>query len=346
MRACVIHAAHDLRVEERQPRPLRPGEVRVALGAGGICGSDLHYFHEGRVGDFLVREPMVLGHEMAGRVAELGPDVAGPPVGTPVIVNPQHPCGACPACWRGERHLCGSVVFAGSARPFPHSQGLFEELTVVRASQLHPVPADLPICTAAFAEPLAVCLHAVNRAGPLLGQHVLVVGAGPIGCLCVIAARLSGAARITISDLLATPLATAKTLGADDTIDLAADRGPLDRLQAGGGTVDVVLECSGAMKGVEDALLAVRSGGTVVQVGIMAGGPQPVPYSRIIGKEITLKGTFRFDEEFDWAVSALVAGRVDVAPLLTDQIPLTRAREAFELATDRRKAMKVQLVAG
>ncbi len=346
MRACVIHAAHDLRVDERPQAPLAAGEVRVRLGAGGICGSDLHYFHDGGIGDFSVREPMVLGHEMAGTVAELGPGVAGIAIGTKVSVNPQRPCGACAWCRRGEEHLCPTVHFAGSARTMPHAQGLFEEATVVKASQLRVLPEGMALGEAAMAEPLAVCLHAVSRAGPLVGQRVLVTGAGPIGCLTVIAARLAGAAEITSVDLLPETLAKAREVGADRTIDLAADRSPMDALQTGGGTIDVAFECSGSPRAVPDVLKATRRGGIVVQVGVLPRGMHPFPMDQIVGKELSLHGTFRFTHEFDWAVDCLVQRRVDVRPVLTQQLPLARAVEAFELASDRKRALKVQLVAG
>ncbi|MDX6751598.1 L-idonate 5-dehydrogenase [Geminicoccaceae bacterium 1502E] len=344
MKACVIHAAHDLRVEEREPAGLGPGEIRVRLGAGGICGSDLHYYHEGGIGDFPVREPMVLGHEMAGTVAELGPGVEGPAVGTRVAVDPTWPCGACRWCRDGSYHLCPEVRFAGSSRTFPHTQGFFQELVTAKAAQCKPLPEGFPLELAAMAEPLAVCLHAVQRAGNMVGQRVLVTGAGPIGCLTVVAARLAGAAEITATDLLPEALAVARRMGADRTIDLAADRTPLDALQEGGGKVDIVFECSGSPKALVDGLKAVRRGGTMVQVGVLPRGGHALPVDLLVGKELDLKGTLRFTREFDWAVSCIVGGRVDLRPLLTDQLPLARARDAFDLASDRKRAMKVQLV--
>jgi L-idonate 5-dehydrogenase len=345
MKAVVVHAAHDLRIEELEAKALEAGEVRVKMAAGGICGSDLHYYHEGGIGDFPVREPMVLGHEMAGTVAELGPGVDGPPIGTKVAVNPTLPCGTCSYCTKALQHLCPNVRFAGSSRTFPHSQGFFAEYVTVRAEQLRPVPADMPIEIVAMAEPLSVCLHAVSRAGSLLGQRVMVTGAGPIGCLTVAAARLAGAGEIIVTDLVETCLAKAREVGADHTIDVAGDRSALDDLQTATGTMDVVLECSGSPKAVIDGLKAVRRGGTVVQVGILPRGAHPIPIDLVVGKELNLHGSFRFVEEFDWAVNCLVNGLVDVKPLLTQSLPLTQAVEAFDLAGDRQRAMKVQLVA-
>jgi L-idonate 5-dehydrogenase len=345
MLACVIHGARDLRIEERASPPLGPGQVRVRLGAGGICGSDLHYYQDGRIGDARVVEPMVLGHEMAGEVVEAAAD-AGLAPGTRVAVNPQRPCGLCATCLMGQGHHCPQVRFAGSARSRPHSQGLFEELTIVAAVQCRPVPTGLPYAVAAMAEPLAVCLHAVNRAGPLLGRRVLVTGAGPIGCLTAIAARFAGAGSIIVTDLVAAPLAVARAVGADDTVELGADRRLLDRLQAGPGAIDVAFECSGSAKGLADAVLALRPGGVLVQVGILPGGGQPVPVDRVIVKELELRGTFRFNTEFDDAVALLAGARIDVAPLLSAELPLRAAVDAFELAADRSRAMKVHLVPG
>ncbi len=343
MLAVVAHAAHDLRVEEREPGPLGPHEVRVRLGAGGICGSDLHYYHEGGIGDFPIREPLVLGHEMAGTVVEVGPAVHGLEPGTPVAVNPTWPCPGAGFDPGGRAHLAPDIRFAGSSRTFPHVQGFFQELVTVRAEQCRPVSPTLSLNEAAMAEPLACCLHAIRRAREVLGRHVLVLGCGPIGCLTVAAARLAGAGRITACDLVSAALAKARAMGADEVVDLSADRGPLERLQESGGRVDVVVEAAGSPLAAVDGLKATRRGGTYVQFGVLPKGMHPVPFDQIVAKELDLVGTFRFWEEFDWAVAAIAQGRVDVRPLLTEVLPLSRAREAFELASDRRRAMKVQL---
>ncbi len=346
MHAVVVHAAHDLRVEEREPEPLGPHEVRVRLGAGGICGSDLHYYHEGGIGDFPIREPLILGHEMAGTVVELGPAVEGLEPGTKVAVNPTWPCPGVRFDLGARAHLDPQIRFAGSSRTFPHVQGFFRELVTVRAEQCRPVPASLALEEAAMAEPLACCLHAIRRAREVLGRHVLVLGCGPIGCLTIAAARLAGAGRITACDLVPATLEKAKAMGADELVDLSADRTPLDRLQEGGGRVDVVVEAAGSPKAAVDGLRATRRGGTYVQFGVLPKGMHPIPFDQIVAKELDMVGTFRFWEEFDWAVQAIAGRRVDVRPLLTEVLPLARAKEAFELASDRRRAMKVQLVPG
>lgn len=345
MISCVIHAARDLRLERREPREPGPGQVRLRLAAGGICGSDLHYYKSGAVGDIRVREPLVLGHEMAGIVDARGDGVEGLAPGTRVAVNPSRPCHACRYCHAGQHHHCERMLFNGSAMYMPHTQGLFEELTIVEAHQCRPVADHLPMTLAAMAEPFAVTLHAVNRAGPLLGRTVLVTGAGPIGCLAVAASRLAGASRIITSDLLPEPLAIARQLGSDEVIDLSGGVGELDKLAEGKGSVDAVIECSGSVKALESAIGATRPQGVIVQVGALPGGPQPIPVGRIMAKEIELRGSFRFDPEFNTALDLMTAGRVDLRPLLSHSLPLADAEKAFDLALDRQRAMKVQLVA-
>src|SRR4051794_4481469 len=344
MRAAVLHAAKDLRIEEVAAPPLGSRDVEVRIEAGGICGSDLHYYFDGGFGTVRLKEPMILGHEIAGTVARIGAEVAGVKAGQRVAVNPSRPCGQCGYCQEGKQQHCLDMRFYGSAMRFPHVQGGFRELLVCDATQAVAVPAAMSAAQAAFAEPFAVCLHAVNRAGPLLGKRVLVTGAGPIGALTVIAARRAGALEIVATDVADAPLAAARTVGADATINVT-EKDALARYQADNGYFDVMFEASGKPQALAGGLGVVRPGGIVVQIGI-AGGEMSVPMNVVVAKEIDLRGTFRFHSEFVLAVALIGGGLVDVMPLLTATVPLAEANEAFALAADRRKAMKVQLAFG
>jgi L-idonate 5-dehydrogenase len=339
MKAAIIHAPHDLRIEEYEVAAPGPHQVLVRIRAGGICGSDLHYYHHGGFGTVRIKEPMVLGHEVAGEVVEIGAGVVRVKPGDRVAVNPSLPCGRCKFCLAGQANHCLDMRFYGSAMRFPHVQGGFRELLVCDESQA--VPADMPAERAAFAEPLSVCLHAGRQAGPLLGQRVLVTGAGPIGALCVMVARHGGAGEIVATDLRDEPLAIVRRIGADRTLNTATDPDALAPYGADKGHFDVVFECSGSAPGLAGAISVTRPGGTIVQVGI-AGAEVSVPLNVIVAKEISLRGTFRFHEEFEWAVRMLAAG-LDVGPLLTERVALADAGRAFALASDRGKAMKVQL---
>ncbi|MBC7739424.1 MAG: alcohol dehydrogenase catalytic domain-containing protein, partial [Candidatus Saccharibacteria bacterium] len=189
MKSIVLHAALDLRIEDQVVEQPRAGQVQVRVAAGGICGSDLHYYSHGGIGTTIrVREPLVLGHEVSGHVAALGAGVMGLSVGQLVAVSPSRPCYACKYCHQAQYNHCLNMRFYGSAMPFPHSQGAFRQVLVADAAQCGPADG-LSAGEAAMAEPLAVCLHAVNRVGPLLGKSVLVTGCGPIGVLCILAAR-------------------------------------------------------------------------------------------------------------------------------------------------------------
>jgi len=321
--------------------PLGPGEVEVRIEAGGICGSDLHYYFDGGFGTVRLREPMILGHEIAGTVSRVGSEVASLKPGQRVAVNPSRPCGACRYCHEGKQQHCLDMRFYGSAMRFPHVQGGFRELLVCDAAQAVPVTAAISAAQAAFAEPFAVCLHAVNRAGALLGRRVLVTGAGPIGALTVIAARRAGALEIVATDVADAPLAAARKVGADHAINVG-EKDALTRYGADKGHFDVMFEASGNAAALAGALGVVRPTGIVVQIGI-AGGEMTLPMNLVVAKEIELRGTFRFHEEFALAVALIGSGLVDVMPLLTESVPLSDARAAFELAADRSRAMKVQL---
>jgi L-idonate 5-dehydrogenase len=195
-----------------------PGQVAVDVAFGGICGSDLHYYHDGRVGDFRVVEPMILGHEVAGRVAVGGDGTDAPPPGTPVAIHPATPCDECRECRAGHRNVCAATRYLGSAARVPHVQGGFAQRIVVPAGQVRPLPSGLPLRLAALTEPLSVALHAVHRAGEVRGSRVLVTGAGPIGCLVVAALRHAGAAEVIAVDLVDEALALAVRVGATSAV--------------------------------------------------------------------------------------------------------------------------------
>jgi L-idonate 5-dehydrogenase len=340
MLACRIHAKDDLRVESQEMPAVGPGEVLLKLGAGGICGSDMHYFFEGRNGSFVVREPLIPGHEASGTVAEIGPGVTRVAVGDKVAVSPSHACGRCSFCRQGREQLCEAMRFLGSASVFPHVQGMFRDYFVMAERQCYPVEADVSLGELAFAEPLAVALHAVNRGGGVLGKSVLITGAGTIGCLTVLAARLAGAASVTVSDILDRPLAQAKLVGADVTLHAGRDADALTRPQ-----FDVAYEVSGSFVALKTCVVAVRRGGTVVQVGTLPAEPLPFVVNDLMAKELDLCGAFRWGIEFDWAVDYLSSRRVDVRPLLAGQYRLTDAVDAFHAAADKNRSTKVQLVA-
>lgn len=337
----VIHGAHDLQLAEQDAGEMGPGQVLVKVGYGGICGSDLHYFHDGGFGTVRLKEPMILGHEVAGTVAAVAPDVTTLKIGDRVAVNPSRPCGACKFCLEGLPNQCLEMRFYGSAMRMPHVQGAFRNLLLCNANQCHAIADGVPLREAALAEPFSVGLHGVSRAGPLLGKRVLVSGCGPIGALAIAAARVHGAAEIVATDIVDEPLAAARAMGASRTINVASDKDWVQRYGADKGTFDVLLECSGNGRALNDGLQVMRPRGVVVQLGL--GGDVSLPQNVVVAKELEIRGSFRFHAEFALAVRLINERRVDLSPLVTRAFPLQQAREAFELASDRRRAMKVLL---
>lgn len=341
MRAVVIHAAKDLRVEETGVSALGPNDVRVRISAGGICGSDLHYYNHGGFGVVRLREPMVLGHEIAGTVEAVGPATTRVKPGDRVAVSPSRPCNACKYCLEGLQQHCLDMRFFGSAMRFPHVQGAFREVLVCDEGQAHLVADGVSLGEAAMAEPLAVCLHGVNRAGPMLGKRVLVTGSGPIGALSVIAARRAGAAEIVVTDIADGALTFARAAGADRTINIARETDALTPYAADKGTFDVMFEASGNASALRSGFDVVRPGGVIVQLGL--GGEMTLPMNALVAREIEIRGTFRFHLEFGLAVALIGQGLVNVKPLISATVPFENARDAFELAMDRSQSMKVQL---
>jgi L-idonate 5-dehydrogenase len=340
MQSIVIHAAKDLRIEDRPEEAVGPGEVGLRLATGGICGSDLHYFNHGGFGAVRLREPMILGHEVSAIVDEVGQGVTGLEKGQLVAVSPSRPCGACRYCAEGLPNQCLNMRFYGSAMPFPHIQGAFRERLVAKASQCA-VADGLSAGEAAMAEPLAVTLHATRRAGDLFGKRVLVTGCGPIGVLSILAARRAGAVEIVATDLSDFTLGVARQVGADRTINSAKEPDALAAYGADKGYFDVLYECSGAAVALAGGIGAMRPRGVVLQLGL--GGDMTVPMMAITSKELDIRGSFRFHSEFAIGVELMRKGLIDVKPLISQTLPLDQAVEAFTLASDRSQAMKVQI---
>src|SRR5438105_6930096 len=341
MEALVIHAPGDLRVEEIATPEIGPDQLRVRVRCGGICGSDLHYYQHGGFGTVRIQEPMVLGHEVAGVIEAVGAAVGRFQAGDRVAISPSRPCGLCRYCQQGLQNHCLDMRYYGSAMRMPHVQGAFRQQIVVDTSQAYKLADSVSDGEGSMAEPLSVALHAVRRAGPLLGKNVLVTGCGPIGALLIIAARRAGASNIVVTDVSSAPLRSATRVGADETINVAEQPDGLSRFTADKGSFDVLLEASGNERALRGAFDALRPRGIIVQVGL--GGEMTLPINTIVAKEFDLRGAFRFHEEFETAVALLNKGLVDVKPLISATLSYRDAARAFVLAADRSQAMKVLL---
>jgi L-idonate 5-dehydrogenase len=347
MLAAVCHGKKDLRIDARADRPLAPDEVRVGVAFGGICGSDLHYYHRGAVGDFAVREPMALGHEISGVVLEVGASVRHLAPGQKAALDPARPCLECAYCRAGRANLCTNMFFLGSAGRFPHVQGGFAQHLVLRQDQIVPVPADTDLLKLSVAEPLSVALHAVNRAGALLGRRVIVTGSGPIGLLTARAARWAGAIDVVSTDVEDAPLAVARAhMGATQTVNVAARPDALSAYEVDGGHFDVAFEVSGAPAALQSLFRVVRRGGRIVQVGMLPPGTAPVPVNVLQTREIEYHGAFRANDEFRLAVDLIVQRAIDVTPILSGTYPLEQAAAALERAGDRTQVIKLHLAIG
>lgn len=340
MRALVIHKAKDLRIEERSVESPKAGEVQVQIATGGICGSDLHYYQHGGFGPITLKGPMVLGHEVSGHIVSVGDGVTGLQPGDLVAVSPSRPCGHCKYCAEGLRNHCLNMRFYGSAMPWPHIDGAFQQVINADASQCVPA-SGISSGEAAMAEPFAVTLHATGHAGSMLGKRVLVTGCGPIGVLSIIAARRAGAVEIVATDLEDNALAFARQAGADRVINVMQEGQALDAYAGDKGYFDVLYECSGAAPALSAGIAALRPRAHVLQLGL--GGDMTVPMMQLTAKELQLCGSFRFHEEFTTAVQLMQNGLVDLKPYITHTVSLDEAESGFELAADRSQAMKAQI---
>ncbi|MDJ1113363.1 zinc-binding dehydrogenase [Microbacterium dauci] len=335
--AVVAHAADDLRIEDVGEPIAAADQAIVEVAYGGVCGSDLHYWRHGAAGASILREPMVLGHELSGTVVASAADGSGPAVGTRVAVHPLTARGDGETPYPEDRpNLAPASTYLGSAMHLPHTQGGFADRVALPTRMLHPLPPGLGLRRAALAEPAAVAWHAVERAGDVTGRRVAVIGSGPIGLLAASVARHHGAAEVVTTDLHPRPREIAEQLGAR-TID-ARETDAIAALH-----VDVVIESSGTVPGLAAAVSAARRGGTVVLVGLQRAGDVPAPVATAITRELTLTGSFRFGAEFAEVIAALADGSLAVDPVVTHTFAAAEALEAFTAAGEASVSAKVLL---
>jgi L-idonate 5-dehydrogenase len=316
-------------------------QLRINVAYGGICGSDLHYYQNGGFGTVRIKQPIALGHEVSGTVEACGAQTSGFQAGQRIAISPSRPCGQCRFCQAGQHNHCLNMRFYGSAMPFPHIQGAFHEQLIIEAYQAHPVADHLSLSEAALAEPLSVGLHAIQRAGGVLGKQVLVTGCGPIGALLIASLRRAGAARIVAADIADLPLKCAIEMGADETINLRTQADAIEKYKADKGQFETVFEASGSEAALRLGLDVIMPRGVLITIGM--GGDISLPMNQVVAKEVDLRGTFRFHAEFATAVRFLNEGLVNGKPVITGILPVERALEAFDLAADKSQSLKVQI---
>jgi L-idonate 5-dehydrogenase len=315
----------------QEPIPIpNENQVRIKIAYAGVCGSDLHYYFEGANGAFVVKEPLIPGHELSGTI-DLDPQNHWT-IGTNVTVHPGRP---------GERlenladkpHLWPRGSYLGSASTNPHTQGGMCDYLLVDRAMVRPLPKNLSLKNAALAEPLGVAIHSIKISGSVQDKDVLVSGSGPIGLLVAAACRVYGARSITCTDVVDGALTRAREVGATKTINVAHEKIPAE-------SYDIAFECSGSPRAISASLVGIRRAGTVVQVGMLGAGDQPIEIAPLVAKEIRLLGTFRFNNEIDDAISML-AENPWIEKTITHTFTLEDSIRGFEVAKNSQESGKV-----
>jgi len=324
MRASVLIGTHQLEIQERPVPEPGLGQVVVEVAAVGVCGSDTHYFRHGRIGDFVVTDPLILGHELSGRIVGVGENVDESRIGERVAVEPQKPCHICRECLAGRYNLCPSMQFYAT----PPIDGAFCGYVTIESIFAHAVPDSVSDEAAALLEPLSVAITTMRKARIVPGSRVLIAGAGPIGIICAQAAKAFGATEIIISDLVAERRERALGYGATQTLDPTQ----VD-IATAGLAVDAFVDASGAPRAVFDGIKAVRPAGYAVLVGL-GNSEMTLPVEHIQNLEISVTGIFRYTDTWPVGIQLVASGQVDLDSLVTGRFDLEQADEALESDKD------------
>jgi L-iditol 2-dehydrogenase len=329
--AAVLHAPGDVRIEQRPIPEPGPREVLVEIRAVGVCGSDVHYFEHGRIGEHVVRAPLVLGHESAGVVAAVGSDVRRHSAGDRVALEPGVPCGSCRECRAGRYNLCPDVRFFAT----PPIDGAFANYVTIHEDFAFPLPAGLTDEEGALMEPLSVAIWACRKGQVGPDTAVLVTGAGPIGQLAVQVARALGATELTVTDVNPRRLNVASEAGASRTVDVSRTALADTDVEA-----DVLLECSGHPDAVREGVRTLRPGGRAVMVGMGPADEMAIPMALVQNRELWLTGTFRYANTYPAAIALAAAGRVNLRAIITGRFALEETEAALRAGRDDPASIK------
>jgi L-iditol 2-dehydrogenase len=308
-------------VERPVPQP-KNDEVLVKLEYVGVCGSDLHYFEHGRIGNFIVKPPFVLGHEAAGIVIEAGSEVKHLKKGDKVALEPGKTCGHCEFCRSGQYNLCPDVVFFAT----PPVDGVFQEYVAHEAALCFKLPDKMTTMEGALIEPLAVGFHAALLGGAKLGQSALVTGSGCIGLVSMLALKALGVSRVFVSDVVDTRLEKAKALGADAIIN-SAEQSVVETIKNG---LNLVIETSGSETAAAEGIASLRKGGTLVFVGYSKTGMMNLPIGQALDKELTFKTIFRYRHIYPLAIDAVDRGLIDIKNIVTNVFDFVDIQKAMD----------------
>ena len=326
MKTAVMKAIGKIELEEREIPQLKEGEVLIKIGYVGICGSDVHYFEIGAIGDFVVKPPFVLGHEAAGTVVALGEGVDSLKIGDRVAMEPGKTCGHCEFCRTGRYNLCPDVQFFAT----PPYDGVFQEYVAYDASMCFRLPDNVSLMEGALIEPLAVGFHAANQGGAHIGQKAVVFGSGCIGLMCLLALKAEGVTEVYVVDVIDKRLEKAMELGAAGVIN-SSKEDAVERIMelAGGYGVDLAIDTAGADVTINQGIRMVKPGGTIVCVGYSRSGKVTLDMSVALNKEITFRTVFRYRHIYPMAIAAVSSGLINLRNVVTDTFTLDEIQEAM-----------------
>lgn len=326
MKTAVMKAIGKIELEEREIPQLKEGEVLIKIGYVGICGSDVHYFETGAIGDFVVNPPFVLGHEAAGTIVALGKGVDSLKIGDRVAMEPGKTCGHCEFCRTGRYNLCPDVQFFAT----PPYDGVFQEYVAYDASMCFRLPDNVSLMEGALIEPLAVGFHAANQGGAHIGQKAVVFGSGCIGLMCLLALKAEGVTEVYVVDVIDKRLEKAMELGAAGVINSSKENA-VERIMelAGGYGVDLAIDTAGADVTINQGIRMVKPGGTIVCVGYSRSGKVTLDMSVALNKEITFRTVFRYRHIYPMAIAAVSSGLINLRNVVTDTFTLDEIQEAM-----------------